>query len=354
MYQPTPIFVYGFPGLYGGAGTELHHQILLWRGIGIDVHLIPTSRNYRQEALYEEMLKQGVIIHSAHEFNVIEPGAPVFGFCNDLFLKRLDQIYERSDNTVFVNCMTWLFELEKKRMAEGLIRTFLYQNDLVRQRNEPLLRALNPDRTIQFLTFRPYFEDSAFPFIEQRSSKTFGVGRISRCDADKFAANTLHIYEYFVAPQLKEALFLGFNHQSQAKIGKPYDWVRTALNQQELSQQDFYKHCDVVLQPMDTTENWPRVGLEAMASGSVLIVDNRGGWQQMIIHGETGWLCDSQQDFIYYASKMAYEPELRHQIAKRARARLVELAGFEASANSWKKVMTQLNATIPKPSLAQI
>ncbi len=26
-----------------------------------------------------------------------------------------------------------------------------------------------------------------------------------------------------------------------------------------------------------------------MASGSVLVVDNRGGWRQMVEHGKTGW-----------------------------------------------------------------
>ncbi|MEG1507900.1 MAG: hypothetical protein RR373_04635 [Akkermansia sp.] len=40
----------------------------------------------------------------------------------------------------------------------------------------------------------------------------------------------------------------------------------------------------IILQLTDTTKNWPRIGFEAMANGSVLIVDKRGGWEQMIIH----------------------------------------------------------------------
>lgn len=35
------IFVFGFPGNYGGGVTEMHHQILLWRRMGMEVHLIP-------------------------------------------------------------------------------------------------------------------------------------------------------------------------------------------------------------------------------------------------------------------------------------------------------------------------
>ena len=50
------------------------------------------------------------------------------------------------------------------------------------------------DPQVQFLTFRPYFHAESFPFIRERDEDFFGCGRISRQDADKFAANTLHIY----------------------------------------------------------------------------------------------------------------------------------------------------------------
>ena len=46
------IYVNGFPSLYGGAGTELHHQILVWLPMGIDVHIIPTNGGFENEALY--------------------------------------------------------------------------------------------------------------------------------------------------------------------------------------------------------------------------------------------------------------------------------------------------------------
>lgn len=80
-----------------------------------------------------------------------------------------------------------------------------------------------------------------------------------------------------------------------------------------------------------------------MASGSVLIVDNRGGWQQMVKHGETGWLCDNQNDFIYYASKMAYEPNLRDDMAAAARDRGQWLGSLDQSIASWEEVFSKIN-----------
>jgi hypothetical protein len=334
----TALWVYGFPSLYGGAGTELHHQIILWLKLGFEIHIVPSDAGYRNEPLYTEMLSSGVVVHEANEFSAIEADAPVFGFCNEEFLENLDAIRAWSTNTVFVNCMTWLFEAEKRRMAEGKIRTFLYQNDYVRQAHRWALTSLNPAAKVNFITFTPYFDRSRFPFVEARDEEVFGCGRISRQDADKYASNTLMIYEYFVSPKLKSGLFLGFDSRSEEKIGEPYDWIRTAADETECSQQEFYRHCEIVLQPMDTTENWPRVGLEAMASGSVLIVDNRGGWRLQVAHGVTGWLCDHERDFIYYASKMAYEPDLRLEMAHRARERGEALGGAVASMASWAEV----------------
>ena len=46
--------------------------------------------------------------------------------------------------------------------------------------------------------------------------------------------------------------------------------IRSARNQREVSQQDLYRHSRIILQPTDTTENWPRIGFEAMASGCLL------------------------------------------------------------------------------------
>ena len=271
----------------------------------------------------------------------------MLGFCNAGFLNALPEIRRHTKRTVFINCMTWLFPREKEAMQKGEIAMFLYQNEAVRQEAMPVLRKLNGDPQVQFLTFRPYFHAESFPFIRERDEDFFGCGRISRQDADKFAANTLHIYGAFESPVEKRGLFLGFDKRSEAKIGRPFDWIRIARNQREVSQQDFYRHSRIILQPTDTTENWPRIGFEAMASGSVLIVDNRGGWRQMVEHGKTGWLCSNERDFIYYASKMACEPNLRDDMAEAARARGLELGGLDVSLESWKEVLEAM-ARLPE------
>ena len=336
------VYVYGFPGLYGGAGTELHHQIIVWCKMGMDVHIIPTNAGYKVEPLYGEMIQLGVTIHEHNKFGEIEKGSPVLGFCNSEFLDNIPSIYHYSRNPVFVNCMTWLFDKEKFWAKEGLIKAFLYQNGEVLDKVKPELYNLNPDPNIKFLEFNPYFEASKFPFIEDRDEKFFSMGHISRQDADKYSKNTLHIWEYCVAPVPKKGVILGFDKRSEEKIGKPFDWIQIYADQKGLSQQDFYKNVDIILQPSDTTENYPRIGFEAMSSGSILIVDKRGGWKKQVKHGVTGWLCDNEREFIYYASKMAFESDLRKEMAIEAKKWCNELSSLESSTKSWEKIFKEL------------
>ena len=231
-------------------------------------------------------------------------------------------------------------------MAAGQIAMFIYQNQDVLEDHKAKLMAINPGSGAAFCRFQPYFDNSLFPFVATRPTDFFGCGRLSRQDADKYAKSTLHIYEYFVAPVLKRGIFLGFDHRAMAKVGKPYPWIRAAKDHKECSQQEFYRHCEIVLQPMDTTENWPRVGLEAMSSGSVLIVDNRGGWRRMVEHGKTGWLCSTPREFIYRASQMAFEPNMRADMAAAAKERLAILAGRAASVETWGRIFDEI-ANLP-------
>ncbi len=132
----------------------------------------------------------------------------------------------------------------------------------------PRLRALNADPSIRFMTFKPYFDTTDFPFIVQRSTDWFGAGHISRQDEDNSARTRGTFTRISLHPSGREELFLGFDQRSEAKTGRPPDWVETFHDQRSLSQQEFYQRCHIVLQPTDTTENWPRVGFEAMSVGA--------------------------------------------------------------------------------------
>ena len=331
------LFIIGHPGLYGGAGSELHHQIKAWSIMPeITLHCIPTMHNVESEPLYPWMKSIGVQYHPCRDYSVIDKYDAVINFCSDTFLKDLPIIYQRTKRILWVNCMTFLFLLEKEQASKGYISHYLYQREGVKQDHDYKFSILGREKGQSFV-FKPYFDSNSCQFSVKDQEETH-IGRISRQDLDKYSKDTMHIYEYIVSPKYKRAHFMGFNSKVIDKIGQVPSWVNTYTDQHSLPVKDFYDRVDFIVQSTNTTENLPRIGFEAMFSGKPLVVDNRGGWKHMIEHGVSGFLCNHARDFIYYGSRLAYDLDLRAEIAYHALEKAKSMSGLEESVSSWRNV----------------
>lgn len=325
--------VIGHPSRLGGADTELDHQIHCWQAMGVTVHICHTGPVDAQLSALR-LNERGCIYHTPRDWKSLE-GLDCISFCNGVFLEQLPEIRRHARTTSFVNCMTWNFEREVEMQARGLIDFHLYQTDHAWERVSPKLRSLGRYRPLKFV---PYFHAAEFPFHASRPDDKFRFGRISRGDADKFGRQQLWIYETMTAPVLKEGVIVGWDQRARAKLGRtPDDYIRT-LPEGGMSQQAFYAFCDAVIMTTDTFENLPRVGLEAMASGSLLVVDRRGGWELLVDDRRTGWLCQDDREFVYKASRCAFEREERDQMRRAARRKLDTNWGLEAASESWSRV----------------
>ncbi len=340
MVPSTPrLVIHGFPSSGGGAGTELRHQIRLWRKMDIEVCLIPSTGGSSALPEHRELTELGVRVFLQDEWKILRPGDRVLSFCNQHTLKRIDQIIHAGALLVFINCMTELFGMERGLAPEGKIAAFGYQNPAVRGKLEAELRGSGCRDSTLFFDFEPWLDPELFPFHFARDANSFVMGHISRPDPAKFSNDTAAIYNAVESPVPKRGIFLGFNFRCAAKTGPLPDWIDRFSSHSQMDPREFYRRCHVILQPTDTTENWPRIGLEAMASGTVLIVDDRGGWQRMIEHGKTGFLCKTPEEFSSYASLLARDPELRGKIARQAYEVFMERTSYAKCAESWSRVM---------------
>ncbi len=326
--------VIGHPSRLGGADTELDHQIRCWQGMGITVHLCHTG-SLDEHCLAMSMEARGCIYHSPRDWQSLE-GLHCLSYCNGQFLEELPQIRRWARTTTFVNCMTWNFDAELRGQAQGLIDFHLYQTTHGRERVGQRLSALGTPYRPLMIT--PYFHAEDFPFHDDRPDDRFRFGRISRGDADKFNSRQLWIYETMTAPALKEGYIVGWDHRARDKFGRePDEYIRTHP-EGGMTQGDFYATCEAVIMSTDTFENLPRVAFEAMASGSVLVVDRRGGWCSLVEDGVTGWLCGDDREFVYKASRCAFEAEERKRMRHAARERIDAIAGFPVASQSWDEV----------------
>jgi len=330
--------VIGYPSRVGGADTELDHQIHVWQALGIKVHLIHTGP--LDDSLKSlRMEDRGCIIHEPRHWEACR-NKHVISYCNGEFLANLKEIRSVAKTTTFVNCMCWLFDAEKEAHRQGWIDCFLYQTDHARERVQQDLIAINP--AYRWFKVRPYFHLVDFPFVAQRGDDRFRFCRVSRDDPAKFHSSQLWVYETMVAPMLKEGVILGINDTIRGKIGHEPNWIR-GLPAGACPVQELYRGAHCLIQMAETYENLPRVGFEAMASGCVLIVDDRGGWREEVLHGQTGFLCRDEREFVYYASRAAFERAERLQMAQRAREWLESQWGLEQAKQSWAQFFAYLD-----------
>jgi len=333
----SELCIVGHPSNLGGADTELSHQIYVWQKMGIKVHICHTTP-LDQNLKKMKMEERGCIYHKPCDWLSLR-NFHVISFCNGRFLQYLPQIRMYAKTTTFVNCMTWNFPREIECQRQGLIDFHLYQSDHGLQMVSQKLKVLGkPYRPIRF---QPYFHLQDFPFIKDRPADKFRFGRISRGDADKFHEKQLWVYDQFMSPVPKEGIILGWDNRAKKKFGREPSACIKAYPESGISQQDFYKHTDVLILMAKTFENLPRVGFEAMASGSVMIVDNRGGWKIQVEDGKTGFLCNNESEFVQRSSQLAADKNLRDDMRQKAFDKLQREWGIESSMKSWENIFNQ-------------
>ena len=339
------ICVIGHPSRVGGADTELDHQIHCWQAMGFEVHVCHTG-DLDTNLTSMNLEGRGCICHTPRDWASLE-GMHCISFCNGEFLKALPEIREFARSTTFVNCMSWNFDEELRAQEQGLIDFHLYQTQHSFEKVSVRLQSLGKYRP---LFFRPYFHADEFPYIDDRPQDKFRFGRISRDDEGKYGPQQLWIYETMTAPVLKEGLILGWGANAERKFGRRPESYIQVMSPGALSQRAFYAQCEAIIMTTDTFENLPRVGFEAMASGSILIVDNRGGWKLQVEDGVTGWLCNDDREFVYKASRCAFEAQERSEMRVAARKFLEDHWGMQASMDSWAKVFEAWESLSESPS----
>ena len=78
--------------------------------------------------------------------------------------------------------------------------------------------------------------------------------------------------------------------------------------------------------------------------GVPVVAQNKWGWRDMIRHGETGYLCNSHQDFSYYIAKLAREEGDRQRIVRNARNVLVnQYANPDVLWAKWERLFKEVS-----------
>lgn len=345
------ICVIGHPSYVGGADQELLDQIKCWSKMGIKVYLLHTSpiekylNSMKLTELYGCIYLRPRMWSDCKDMHCIS-------FCNGEFLTNLALIKKHARSTSFVNCMTWNFSKEVACHANNLIDYHLYQTEHAFQKVSPKLIEVNPN--FKSYLFNPYFDFSAFKYYDDRPDDHFRFGRISRTDISKFGVNQFYIYDS-IKRDSKSGLVLGWDLRISRKCNIQKDIIaknNTTVYKNYIQllpatgtlQKTFYEFCDVMIMDSDTFENLPRVGFECMASGTVMIVNKRGGWQLQIDNEKTGYLCENVNDFIDKSNLLATNKILRDELRKNSFDKLISRWSLQKSMDSWEQFFNLLES----------
>ena len=89
--MPRELWIAGFPSYYGGADTELDHNIDLLRDCGVTIHLVPMFG--AEPEMRESVRDRGCEVHE-YRPDIFKDQA-VASFCNGEFLSRLPEIMDQ-------------------------------------------------------------------------------------------------------------------------------------------------------------------------------------------------------------------------------------------------------------------
>jgi glycosyltransferase involved in cell wall biosynthesis len=93
--------------------------------------------------------------------------------------------------------------------------------------------------------------------------------------------------------------------------------------------QPVYHDADIMLSTSDH-EGTPNVIMEAMASGLPVVATRVGGVPDLVVNGETGFVCDMDTDCLVESIlKLIRNPELRSRFGVQARRRMEQFHSTE-------------------------
>ena len=334
------VWVAGFPSPYGGADTELDHQIALWRRHDVDVNLVPMFG--ADPDTRRRQIDRGCRVHDYRDD--IFRGRVVVSYCNGEFLSHLPRIMSagRPAKVVWFNCMTWLFDGEREAHRQGWIDLFGYVSEYQRAQLVSQLAAIRP--SVPSFAYRPYFDTSAIEWRYRPWDGSYRLGRISRDDMHKFAADTWRIFDRVLVPPglRKKVYILGYGSNAAAKIGTApagMDWQTWGPN--GISAAEFYRTIDTMVHKTGgSRESYCRVVVEAYAHGVVPIVEDDYAFGEIVVHEETGIRTSDSDEMSWWASVLARDPARHRAMAERGRRFLVEqLSSEDVCWSGWRDVL---------------
>lgn len=319
------LYVFGWPSHLGGADTKLHNTLCLIKDF-MNITVIPNSCHQLKEKYWYDLYTKeyGFKCISREEFIAMPSRLDGFALslCNPSFISgcTLCKLAKEKDlKVLWGNEMMWIFEGELECIKNGYIDTVLLTSKFNEEQLAKEYFKANP--SIEAYIVSNYINPKDFPFRE-RNNDRFTIGRLSRADVDKYSFDFPLFYESLELENPKYRVMAW-----DEKLKNMFKWHRFGsqwdlLKPVQEDTLDFLYSLDLFIYKLGHKflESWGRSTVEAMLTGCVPIVPSGHNFNEFIIQGFTGFMCDSFEDFKLAAQEMQKNVQLRKKIAKQSSA----------------------------------
>ena len=332
------ITLLGCPRPLGGACVESGHTALMWRRMGLKVTVISTSLEAEDNPWPERLAQAGCkVVLDNQGLNGLD-GSLCVAFCCAGALRAWPSLKQRGCRMAWVPCMTIIPPGDRLIFSKCPPTGVVFQSEYQAHKLGPLY-ALWGTKTHS--TIRGAFEIADFPFQPRKRAREFVIGKLSRAAPSKWPTDLWAIGEKVREGEPHARLLcMAWDQYLPIHLGEPPAWA-TCLPANTLTSQEFLSQCHVLLCAGEKdVENWPRVGLEAMASGVPVIADDSGGWPEML--GSRGLLATDTADATALVRTLAAIESWRLGVAAQGRKRVEKLVDPSDLTRKWGELFENL------------
>lgn len=316
------LYLVGVPGRVGGASTKLAHLIrLLHRHF--EITLLCPNIGVSKDAGVREILKPFGIRCCLLKDLPAKVDGVALAICNRDFFSstRARDIKQRGIRVIWSNEMMWPFEGEATAVKEGLVDRVLFVSEFQAKVFSDMYRGVDSRITGNYVDPDDYC-------WRPRMNPVFTLGRLSRPDPTKYPLDFPVFYEEMGLSEVRYRV-MAWSHELQRQYKWHHfgsEWELLPANKQ--SALNFLYSLDVFLYPLGhrVKESWGRAVVEAMLSGAVPVVPAGHQFHNLIVSGETGYICSNFREFQAVVRELyenyPWRTKLSRQAADYARERL--------------------------------
>lgn len=309
------VTVFGWPSHVGGADTKLAHLLqLLHRDVEFTV--VPNERRHMDSPYWPAFLRKLGIRYCLLDQLPRRLNGFALALSNQCFFSHriCHRAKDRGLRIIWSSEMMWHHEGEIEAVKAGLVDKVLYTSRLQQTVLSPNYAGLPGVITGN------YIDPAYFPFTERRRVG-FAIGRLSRPAPEKYPEDFPVFYESLELPECRFRVMAW-----DEKLATKYRWHHfdnrwDLLSAEQESTVHFLHSLDLFIYPLGHlfTESWGRSTVEAMLTGAIPLVPPGHHLDELLVHGETGYICHDFREYQDLAHDLYFNFSQREAMARRCR-----------------------------------